>query len=205
MTTISAKRVRRALLELDSTLTPEFLKENKEDVDKIIGVVFEEIQEQATGGCEEVREESENAVRDSRKRKQEEEPPTEEWRQKQEEKDDSPPTKKAKKAVKNGNELSGDAELARQLSSQINARSTRGAGKSRALNGTPKKGARQKKKSAAMVYSDDESDEEGSQKTKKPRKKPAGEKKEGGTAKGGFAKEYALRYHIEDFSFLCRH
>jgi len=81
---------------------------------------------------------------------------------------------------KNGRELS-DAELARKLSSEINGRSTRTGRKSRGGSATGKKGSRAKKSAATVVDSDDDSDEIGKSK-----------KSSGGTAKGGFAKEFAL-------------
>jgi upstream activation factor subunit UAF30 len=94
----------------------------------------------------------------------------------------SPPPKKARKATKK--ELS-DAELARQLSSEINGRTRRsGTG-----NGSvAKKGNRKMKKSADFIDTDDSDDNEGGAKKKK---RKSGTK--GGRAKGGFAKEYLLR------------
>jgi upstream activation factor subunit UAF30 len=86
-----------------------------------------------------------------------------------------------RKVGKNGRGHS-DAELARKLSSEINSRSTRTGGKSRGGAGAGKKGPRAKK-SAISVDSGDESD--GIRKRKKS--------SSGGTAKGGFAKEFALR------------
>lgn len=186
LTTISAKRVRRQLLELDSTLTVDFIKDNKDDVDAVIASVFEKVSApNGVGGSQDV----EESV--SRKRKQEE-GETEDGDQDDEDEgvDDeetTPPPKKAKKAVKK--ELS-DAELARKLSSEINSRSRRSAGRGRvALNGNAKKGTRAKK-SVEIIYSDD--DDDGANETRKP--KPKRKSTTGGTAKGGFAKEYALRY-----------
>lgn len=183
LTTISAKRVRRQLLELDSTLTADFLKDNKDDVDTIIASVFEKVSApNGVGGSQDV----EESV--SRKRKQEE-GETEDGGEDDEDDDEetTPPPKKAKKAVKK--ELS-DAELARKLSSEINSRSRRSSGRGRVvLNGNAKKGTRAKK-SAEIIYSDDDDDR--ADETRKP--KPKRKSTAGGAAKGGFAKEYALRY-----------
>lgn len=181
LSTISAKRVRRQLLELVPSLTPEFLRDNKDEVDAVIAGVFEQVS--GGEGAEAVAEET---PAKSRKRKQE---PDDVDEVPDEEDDDeaaasTPPPKKAKKA-KNGRELS-DAALARKLSSEINGRSTRTGTKGRGAAATPKKGARAKK-SAATIDSDDDSDS-----GPKPKKKP--KKAAGSTgAKGGFAKEFALR------------
>jgi upstream activation factor subunit UAF30 len=87
-----------------------------------------------------------------------------------------------------------DAELARQLSNEINSRSrrsttTRGSTNVRNRNGTAK-GGRKAKSSAEVVDTDDDEDS-GGERRSSPKKKRAGG---GGTAKGGFAKEYILRY-----------
>jgi upstream activation factor subunit UAF30 len=188
LATISAKRVRRQLLEADPTLTPEFLKENKEDVDFVIGRVFEKVSKGVNvGGSEEVEDtETEPLEREeSRKRKQDYDSGNGGEEEDEDDEDGTPSPKKAKKARKK--ELS-DAELARKLSNEINGRSRRTTNKGRSSsNGTPKKGGRARK-SAATVDSDGESSDEGG--GKKPNKRKPGRT---GAAKGGFAKEYALR------------
>ncbi|KAF7362199.1 SWIB/MDM2 domain protein [Mycena venus] len=162
LTTISAKRVRKQLQLIDPSLTTEFLKQHREAVDVVIARVFEKVQGTTTA----------NTGRGGRRRTQ----PTS--------RDTPPPAKKAKKAAKR--ELT-DAELARQLSSEINGRTRRSNGKPKAAvpNGTPKK-RKSKAKSAAMVDTDDDSD---SNEAKRPSKKRSGE---GGSARGGFAKPYLL-------------
>jgi len=176
LSTISAKRVRRQLVELDPSLTAGFMKKNREDVDAVIASVFEKV-----SGVQETEDNSEAAYAEEKSRKrsvQESDFPDEGPEDTAEE--ESPPPKKLKKAGKNGRGLS-DAELARKLSSEINGRSTRTGGKGRGGSTTGKKGSRAKK-SAATVESDDDSDGIGKKK-----------KSSGGTAKGGFAKEFALR------------
>lgn len=184
LATISAKRVRRQLLELDPSLTAEFLRENKEEVDAVIATVFEKVS--GGQGVEATSDGMEPAVGEtkpkSRKRKQEDDDEV------PEDDDDttvqtSPTPKKPKKSSKNGRELS-DAELARKLSSEINGRSTRTGAKGRGNSNAGKKGSRSKK-SAATVDSDDDS-ETGSR--KRTRKKST----TGTGAKGGFGKEFAL-------------
>jgi upstream activation factor subunit UAF30 len=189
LATISAKRVRRQLLEADPSLTPEFLKENKEDVDLVIGRVFEKVSKGVNvGGSEEVEDlETEQGSEGSRKRKQDYDSGNGDEEEDDEVEDGTPSPKKAKKARKK--ELS-DAELARKLSNEINGRSRRTTNKGRSsINGTPKRGGRARK-SAATVDSDDESS--GDDRGKKPSKRKSG--RGGGAAKGGFAKEYSLRY-----------
>jgi len=168
LTTISAKRVRRQLLELEPTLSPEFLKENKVVVDEIIASVFERVSAEAEettgresrGEDDEVFEEDHSGDDEGRRER-------------------SLPAKKSKKDSK---QEQADAELARKLSSEINGRSTRTSGKGR--SGAVKRGSRGKK-SAATVDSDEDSNEEGSKRTRKRSTNGSG-------AKGGFAKEFAL-------------
>ena len=176
LTTISAKRVRRQLLELDHTLTPDFLKENKAAVDEVIASVFERVSGQCSAegedagraGSREYRDDDDEAFRDDYIG------------------DDgagrelSVPPKKSKKDSK---QEQADAELARKLSSEINGRSTRTSGKGR---GGPVRRGPRGKKSAATVDSDEDSHEDSSKRTKKRTTNGSG-------AKGGFAKEFALR------------
>lgn len=177
LTTISAKRVRRELLALDPSLTPEFVKENKSEIDAIITRVFGDVSavrnNQSSEGAEEM------ISRDPKYSDQEEVGDDEEEQTQiengQEEKKIAP--KKVKKGSKK--EMS-DAELARQLSSEINGRSRRSTGKGRAANGIPKKS---KSKKSATTIDSEESGEEGGKK----------KKRSGGAAKGGFAKEFTLR------------
>lgn len=172
--TISAKRVRKGLLALEPSLTEELLKQHKAELDAMIATVFQSVS--AEVGIVEAPEEPKRK-RDDRRVKKE--------RADDDDDDDvsSPPPKKARKATKK--ELS-DAELARQLSSEINGRTRRSgaAGNSGALT---KKGSRRTKKSADFVDSDDSDNEHGG--AKKKRKPNTGS----GRAKGGFAKEYLLR------------
>jgi upstream activation factor subunit UAF30 len=155
--------VRRQLLELDPTLTSEFLKTHREAVDEVIASVFERV-------STEVEEGGQNTGR---------KPWTEDGRGGEEEEESSPPPKKSKKGSK---QEQADAELARKLSSEINGRSTRTSGKGR--GGAAKRGSRGKK-SAATIDSDDDSNEDGGKKTRKRTTNGSG-------AKGGFAKEFAL-------------
>jgi upstream activation factor subunit UAF30 len=190
LATISAKRVRKQLLEVEPSLTQDFLKENKEAVDGVIASVFEAISAEMGGieAASQTPEEEPVRSKSARKRKSREEDDFEDVVDEEVEEVGSitPPPKKAKKGSKNGRELS-DAELARQLSSEINGRSRRSGGRARASNGSsPKKGSR-KKKSAAMVESDGDESDDDDTKRSKPKKRA------GGTAKGGFAKEYILR------------
>ncbi|KAJ3749426.1 hypothetical protein DFH05DRAFT_672964 [Lentinula detonsa] len=197
LTTISAKRVRRELLALDPSLTPEFIKANKLDVDAVITRVFGEVNAAKNGEIIDTPEEPVTASRRYNTSDQEEEEEEEEETEEEQDEEESKP-KKAKKVSKK--EMS-DAELARQLSSEINGRSStrRSTGKGRAASGTPKK-SRPKKKSASTIDSNDE--DSGQEGGKKVKKKRAG----GGAAKGGFAKEFTLSaplaalLHVEKLS-----
>lgn len=185
LATISAKRVRRQLLDLNPSLTVEFLKENRDDVDVIISGVFEQVSR--VNGTEDAAEHPVEEKSASRKRRQQE---VDEQSDGGDEEEESPPSKKVKKAKKNGRGLS-DAELARKLSTEINSRSTRTGGKSRSSNSGGKKGGRTKK-SAATVNSDGDSDDNVTEKKSK---------KSSGGAKGGFAKEFLLRYPIRFYKY----
>jgi len=175
LTTISAKSVRRRLLELEPSLTAEFLKEHKEEVGAVIGNVFEAVSAEV-GGVEPPPEPKRKQVNGTAK---EEEVVEEDGEDEGEV--PSPPPKKPRKTGKK--ELS-DAELARQLSNQINGRARR----SGVANGSSAKKKRSDK-SADFV----ESDSDGDGSTKKKRKSGGGKGGGRGGAKGGFAKEYSLR------------
>ncbi|KAF7315130.1 SWIB/MDM2 domain protein [Mycena indigotica] len=165
LATISAKRVRRQLQLVDPALTPELLKANRVAVDAVITRVFERVQQEG-GGVSSI----------------------------QGYEDSSPPPQQAVAPLpkKKSSQEASDAELARQLSSEINGRTRRsngnaGSGGTRAGSGTPRK--RKAKKSAALVDTDDDDDDsDGS--GGKPAKKQ--KRSEGGTARGGFAKPYLL-------------
>ncbi|KAJ7496964.1 hypothetical protein FB451DRAFT_209168 [Mycena latifolia] len=181
LATISAKRVRKQLQQIDPSLTAAFLKEHREAVDVVIARVFEKVQGSQDSEVEEP------LAPAPRKRRQSEDDVSSPPREEEDATDDTPPpAKKAKKTVKR--ELS-DAELARQLSSEINGRARRsnvsGKPKAATSNGTTKK-RKSKAKSAEMVDTDDDSD---ASQGKRPSKKRSSE---GGTARGGFAKPYLL-------------
>lgn len=178
LSTISAKRVRRQLLELDSSLTTEILKERKEDIDAIISRVFEQVNSENNGGADEA-ESSDSGSRHKRSRKggahDEEEVGDDE------EEEAKRPAKKAKSS-KTGQKLTADEMLARKLSSEINGRPSRAGAKSSTKGRSTKKST---KKSPATVDSDGEGlSDSGSEK----------KVKRSGGGGGGFKKEFLLRY-----------
>ncbi|KAI5890298.1 SWIB-domain-containing protein [Schizophyllum commune H4-8] len=181
--TVSAKRVRKELIGREPELTADFIKENKSEIDAVIGRVFEQVNppDQESEVEEEPEEEVKPAEKPSRKRKhsgEDEDEGTEgqtgDDDEEEEEEEEKPKPKKKKK--KASSSTMSDAELARKLSGEINGRARR----TKARNASPRK----QKKSAATVDSDDEDGEEGGKKKKR--------KASGGGAKGGFAKEFAL-------------
>ncbi|KAI0629051.1 SWIB/MDM2 domain-containing protein [Trametes polyzona] len=131
---ISAKRVRRQLLERNADLSPELVKDNKDDIDQVISRVYEEV---------------------SRKRKREDESEVDE-----EDEDEDAPRAKPKKAKQKREQT--DEEVARQLSNEINGRArtsrTAASGKTNA-NGA-KRGGKKGPKSSATVASDGEEGDE---------------------------------------------
>lgn len=170
---ISAKRVRKELLvNTDLGLTARELKERRTEVDTLISGIYESVRRQAQeDGSKRKRDEE----TDEGTAEQEDQQDTMDTGEEQGEGDDKPPPPKKKKNAKQ--DVDGDAELARKLSSEINSRSRRATSSGAA---TPKK--RKTKKSAKIVDSGDE--DEGEEKPKKKRS---------GGARGGFAKEYMLR------------
>lgn len=185
---ISAKNVRTKLVGYRPILTAEYMKEHKKAFDAVIGRVFETVSAEAALHLDHAASEQESdTVKD------EEEEPVEEPDDagQDEEEEEVRPKKKAKKASKG--EMN-DAELARQLSSEINGR-TRRATTSTSGSASKKKPKpkRAVKKSAEMIASDSDDDASSPKKRKRTKSASAGGGG-GGTAKGGFAKEYALRF-----------
>lgn len=172
LSTISAKRVRKQLVEMDISLSAEFVREHKEDFDRIISSVYEEISA------------AQNGADSKGKRKSRPEDEEEDYANGDGEGDDgeeevaeAKPVK-AKKARKGG---LTDEDLARQLDSEINGRqrtprasSTRGRGRG------GKRGGKRGAKSSATVNSDGETVDGDGEVVKKKRRG------------GGFQKEYAL-------------
>ena len=158
LSTISAKRVRKQLLEQNDDLTPELVKEHKDELDGLIGNVYEQVSADLGGEDGDVPMAEENGKR------------------KREDVDMSPQAspssapKRSKKAPKT--EAMTDEELARQLANELNGRDR----PTRAAAAKPNKVAkprRKKAKSAATIDSDaeDASDE-------KPKKRRGGFTKE---------------------------
>lgn len=185
--TISARRIRKQLPELTDSLTPETLKEHKRVIDAIIAEEFDNyIAAHPRPDDDDAEEDSaeEDSEPSSRKRKQEDSDG-----EADDDIDDAPsPKKKAKSAAST---TMSDAEMARQLSNELNGRerrSTARGGKKAAAGGAAKKAAKRgsrAKKSAATV---EDSDSDG---TGTPAPKP--KKASSGGAKGGFGREFALR------------
>ena len=160
-------------------LTPELIKEHREQLDLVIGKVFE-----AVSRAEEAPEDPKRKREDGADAAEEEDAPS------------SPPLKKDKKVKR---ELS-DAEIARQLSSEINGRASRQRNSStRTSSAKPKavKNGKKVKKSADFIDSDESGDEDGDRSAKKT----TTTKKRSTRAKGGFAKEYSLSYVLFLFQY----
>ncbi|KAF8633412.1 hypothetical protein AX17_004583 [Amanita inopinata Kibby_2008] len=166
LSTISAKSVRRELPRFDPSLSSEFLRENRQEVDAVISSVYASISEERTDSLPASEEEG---SQETRKRKQDTEEDADDGNVGEDD-EDTPPTKKTKR------EEAGGA-----------SKSAKGRG---AANGAAKK-AGKSRKSAATIDSEGES-EGGRGKKTKSRKKSASASAGGGPAKGGFAKEYAL-------------
>ncbi|EJF57568.1 SWIB-domain-containing protein [Dichomitus squalens] len=136
LATISAKRVRKQLVQDDPSLS-HFVKEQKDEIEDLIAQVYEQICEDGNGDDDEV----ESSTVSKRKR---------------EDASDDERTAAPKKTKKTKTkQQKTDEEIARQLQSEINGRgrsSRAGASSTKKANGTK----RGKKKSADTVGSDGE-------------------------------------------------
>ena len=175
LSTISAKRVRKQLVEMDDSLSTDFVRENKEEFDKVISSVYEDVSAAQSNSAD---------AKGKRKSRDEEDAyengGDEDDEEGEEEAEEDVKPSKAKRSKKGG---LTDEEVAKQLDSEINGRqrssrasSTSGRGRGRG----GKRGGRRGAKSSATVNSDGEVDEDG-----EPKKKRRG---------GGFQKEYMIRY-----------
>ena len=131
LSTISAKRVRRQILELDASITEEFIRANKDEVDALIANEFEYV----------------NGTSNSVPPKAE--PPVEKRKRESTSNDD------ATHVARRSPHSMTDEELARQLSSEINKPDVRATRQSR-----PSTSRRQPKKSKAHAESDNDDDDE---------------------------------------------
>ncbi|KAF8550927.1 SWIB-domain-containing protein [Imleria badia] len=181
LSTISAKRVRKALLGdpqyAHLGLTPDVLKTRRKDVDQVIAQIFEHVNRAASSGGSKRKREEDDVDGGEEVGEGDVQAPTEPGEDGGEDEDVAPKSPKKKKGKKSVEE--SDAALARKLSTEINSRSRRGASLTASVS-SPRKAKRKAKKSPETVESEEE-DEDGAI---KPKKRSA--------AKGGFAKEYTL-------------
>lgn len=188
LNSISAKAVRKRLQTVVPSVTSEWMEENKKAINVVIRVVFQSVNEVASasssGDANGVHEEGDaEGVA-------EEEGEGEEGLE-------SSSKRPAKKRQKTGQEKS-DAEFARQLSNELNGRQR----SSRSTVGKPKtnasrkggSGKRKKPLTANTVDSDEDGSDADSTVGKKRKVRSGGGGGGGGGAKGGFSKEYNLRY-----------
>lgn len=197
LSSITTKDVRVQLLEEVPSITKEWIKDNKKQVNGLIASVFESV-----SGALVARTEQPDPLP---KRKREDEDSNdygESYNEEEgqnghvvdEEEDSAPSVRPAKpKKAKTKKEMT-DEEYARQLSSELNG-SSRSSRSGKLSNGrASKKGAsrtpRRAKKSAEHIEDSDDSDV-GSDDGKKRKKK--GSSGGRGGAKGGFQKEFILR------------
>lgn len=181
LNSISAKVVRKRLQGVDPSLTSEWMEENKKTINAVIREIFLSVNEAASasssGDTNGVHEEGDvDGVAEG------------------EEELESSPKLPAKKRQKKSGQEKSDAEYARQLSNELNSR----ARSSRNTVGKPKTntsrkggaGKRRKPLTADTVNSDEGGSDADSTLGKKRKSRGGG----GGGAKGGFSKEYNLRY-----------
>jgi upstream activation factor subunit UAF30 len=188
---ISAKAVRKRLQAMDPSLTYEWMKENREAIDGIIGEIFQSVNEAVsvsgsgdTNGVHEDADVEDAAGEDGEG----------------EEELESSPKRPAKKRQKKNGQEKADAEYARQLSNELNSRSR----SSRNTVGKPKTKASKKggsgKKRKPLTAATVDSGEDGSDADSTVGKKRKARGGSGGGAKGGFSKEYNLRYGFRRYA-----
>lgn len=198
--TISAKRVRKLIPELRSDISPDFVKANKgeinELIEKIYGTLIDAIKPEQR--CI-----SEIPALTSSKRKREDTPEEDEEgnpdydSQDDQEGDQDYDSKPAVKANKSRSSELADEAYARQLSSELNQRPSRtGRNNVKAKKSSTKTSKSKKSRSQISDSDEDENELDGNTTATKQKASKLKKKKRNGTgeAKGGFAKEFALRY-----------
>lgn len=189
--TISASQIRKQLPDLDKSLSQRLLKEHKQEVKELIAAEFARLN--GGGGSETEGPEEE----DEQEEEEEEKPkPKKKARKREDDSDeDAAPARKPKKSKTAAkSEGPSDAELARQLSAELNSRARRSTTKvARKATSTQRRGV----KSAETIGSDLDSEAESSPKSKKAKAKPKAKRAStatgDGVKKGGFHKLYKLR------------
>lgn len=177
---ISVKVIREKLPQMDEDITEEWMDENAAEVKAIIKEEFAKFPDQEQ---EEEQEEDAEGEDDDDDDKVEEGPSSPKRRK-------TSHSDEGKKAAK-GN---GDAEIARQLSSELNARSRRSTAKPATKTRTKKSPTKRGKyKSADTIDSDMDSDVSSSEAPTKKRKRAEPSKKREGGGGGGFSKLMRLR------------
>ncbi|KAI1783961.1 SWIB-domain-containing protein [Ganoderma leucocontextum] len=151
LSTISAKRVRKQLLELDPSLSPDFVKEKKDEIDDVIAKVYEQVSavHNNAGGDDDDDDASSKRKRDDAS-------------------DDEPAAAPAKKTKKGKTKQEKtDEEIARQLQNEINgrARSSRAGSSSKKANGA--KRGKKAKSSTTVGSGGEEAESEGEGKKKR--------------------------------------
>lgn len=174
LNTVSAKRVRAQLKQNNPELEDDWVRQNKGAIDQIIASVFDRVR--AGEGDVPPAAASASAT------------PT-----------PSPPVTPAVGKRKRSVEEDADAEYARRLASELNGHKTRAGSAGAATKKKATGGKKKQKKSAEQIQESDEEDEEPAKPAKKPKKKRKAavvEVNEDGTPKkkGGFQKEFSLRY-----------
>src|SRR5262245_49353046 len=112
LSTISAKRVRKQLVEYESLLTPDFLRQNREAVDGVITRVFEAVTEERGGfGGSQESESGVNREASAVRKRRKERSNVDEVVKDEDDDEGTPPPKKPKKATKGGARMMSDAEL----------------------------------------------------------------------------------------------
>ncbi|KZS88310.1 SWIB-domain-containing protein [Sistotremastrum niveocremeum HHB9708] len=186
LSTISAKRVRRQILETDPSADEKWLRAHKSEVDALIASVFESVNALAAANGPEA---SQTTNGSSQERAAKEEDDTRSISQYADGEMSSQPAASPKKASKPSASATSqagmtDEEYARQLSAELNGRvrtprSTTSSARRKA-NGK-QTGRRQKKSQAEVESSGDEGGEGGTPKKKKR-----------GGGGGGFQKDFHL-------------
>ena len=181
---ISAKVVRKRLHAVVPSLTSEWMEENKKAINGVIREIFQSVNEAASA--------SSSGDNNGMHEGGDVDGVADEEVEGEEDLGGSPKMPAKKRQKKSGQEKS-DAEYARQLSNELNARQR----SSRNTVGKPKTSARGKggpgKRKKPLTADTVNSEEDGSDADSTLGKKRKSRGGGGGGAKGGFSKEYNLR------------
>lgn len=195
---ISAKSVRKSMLAADASLDPTWVKDNKESIDALIADIFNTVTAAKNANPPQPQPQPQPAAKRKRSPSPKPLPSSQVPMSARDPKRAATGNGVAKKAK----EGLSDAELARQLSAELNPTATRATRGSAASGSKPvKSGKAKKKKSKSSIEdSDDDGNDNDDDDDDAPKRKRTKATKEGGGARGGLGAEYMLSDTLADLT-----